>query len=85
MESIPDLGVLARKIGFDPEYLAAFEAKLFISGPKTARRLTNFFVLLLLATVIATYGVISDSTATVPRPITGAPLKPSLSTTRFTR
>jgi uncharacterized hydrophobic protein (TIGR00271 family) len=74
MESIPDLGVLARKIGFDPEYLAAFEAKLFISGPKTARRLTNFFVLLLLATVIATYGVISDSTATVIGAMIVAPL-----------
>jgi hypothetical protein len=65
MQSTPDLRTLARKVGFDPAYLEAFEAKMFIEGPKTPRRLTNFFVLLLLATVIATFGVLSDSTATV--------------------
>ncbi len=74
MESIPDFGAFARKVGFDPEYLEAFEAKLFISGPRSARRLTNFFVLLLLATVIATYGVLSDSTATVIGAMIVAPL-----------
>ena len=74
MESTGDLRSLARKIGFDPDYLEAFEQKLFISGPRTARRLTNFFVLLLLATVIATYGVISDSTATVIGAMIVAPL-----------
>ena len=65
MESTSDLRTLARKVGFDPAYLEAFEAKMFIQGPKTAQRLINFFVLLLLATVIATFGVLSDSTATV--------------------
>lgn len=74
MQSSGDLRALARKIGFDPDYLEAFEQKLFISGPKTARRLTNFFVLLLLATVIATYGVLSDSTATVIGAMIIAPL-----------
>ena len=58
-------GAHSRKISFDLEYLAAFEQKLFIQGPQTAQRLTNFFVLLLLATVIATFGLISASTATV--------------------
>jgi uncharacterized membrane protein len=53
------------KFGFDPEYLPAFEDKLFIEGPQTARRLTIFFALLLFATVITTYGVLSSSTATV--------------------
>ena len=48
MQSDSDLRTLARKVGFDPAYLEAFEAKMFIQGPKTARRLTNFFVLLLL-------------------------------------
>ena len=65
MPSNNDLRATAQKLGFDPDYLAAFEEKLFIQGPQTAQRLTNFFVLLLLATVIATFGVISDSTATV--------------------
>jgi uncharacterized hydrophobic protein (TIGR00271 family) len=74
MQSSSDLRVLARKIGFDPDYLEAFEQKLFISGPQTAQRLTNFFVLLLLATVIATFGVISDSTATVIGAMIVAPL-----------
>jgi uncharacterized hydrophobic protein (TIGR00271 family) len=74
MQSTTDLRALARKVGFDPAYLEAFEAKMFIQGPKTARRLTNFFVLLLLATVIATYGVLSDSTATVIGAMIVAPL-----------
>ena len=74
MQSTPDLQALARKVGFDPAYLEAFEAKMFIEGPKTPRRLTNFFVLLLLATVIATFGVLSDSTATVIGAMIVAPL-----------
>jgi uncharacterized membrane protein len=44
------------------------------AAPQTARRLTNFFVLLLLASVIATYGLISDSTASVIGAIIVAPL-----------
>jgi uncharacterized hydrophobic protein (TIGR00271 family) len=69
-------------IGFDPDYLPAFEGKLFIEGTQTARRLTNFFVLLLLATVIATYGVLSDSTATVIGAMIVAPLmSPIMATT----
>jgi hypothetical protein len=74
MQSDRSLRTLARKIGFDPDYLEAFENKLFISGPQTARRLTNFFVLLLLASVIATYGLISDSTASVIGAMIVAPL-----------
>jgi uncharacterized hydrophobic protein (TIGR00271 family) len=74
MQSTSDLRALARKVGFDPAYLEAFEAKMFIQGPKTAQRLINFFVLLLLATVIATFGVLSDSTATVIGAMIVAPL-----------
>ena len=74
MQSTPDLQAIARKVGFDPAYLESFEAKMFIEGSKTARRLTNFFVLLLLATVIATFGVLSDSTATVIGAMIVAPL-----------
>ena len=68
------LHTVARKIGFDPDYVEAFENKLFIEGPQSARRLTNFFVLLLLAAVIATFGLISDSTASVIGAMIVAPL-----------
>ena len=70
------------RIGFDPSYLPEFEAKLFIEGPQTARRLTNFFALLLFSTVIATYGVLSSSTATVIGAMIVAPLMaPIMATT----
>jgi len=66
--------VLFTKLGFDPGYLPTFEDKVFIEGPQTARRLVTFFTLLLLATVIATYGVLSNSTATVIGAMIVAPL-----------
>ena len=73
---------LFTRLGFDPAYLSAFEDKLFIEGPQTARRLTNFFALLLFATVIATYGVLSNSTATVIGAMIVAPLMgPMMATT----
>src|SRR5438046_10174736 len=74
--------VLFTKLGFDPAYLSTFEDKTFIEGPQTARRLTNFFTLLLLATVIATYGVLSNSSATVIGAMIVAPLMgPIMATT----
>lgn len=73
---------LYTKLGFDPAYQSTFEDKLFIEGPQTARRLLNFFTLLLLATVIATYGVLSNSTATVIGAMIVAPLMgPMMATT----
>jgi uncharacterized hydrophobic protein (TIGR00271 family) len=70
------------RLGFDPSYLPEFEDKFFIEGPQTARRLTNFFALLLFATVIATYGVLSNSTATVIGAMIVAPLMgPIMATT----
>jgi uncharacterized hydrophobic protein (TIGR00271 family) len=70
------------RLGFDPSYLPEFEDKLFIEGPQTARRLTNFFALLLFATIIATYGVLSNSTATVIGAMIVAPLMgPIMATT----
>lgn len=73
---------LFTKLGFDPAYRSTFEDKLFIEGAQTARRLTNFFALLLFATVIATYGVLSDSTATVIGAMIVAPLMgPMMATT----
>lgn len=74
MQITSDKRALARKVRFDPDYLPAFEAKMFVEGPRTARLLTNFFVLLLLATVIASYGVLSSSTATVIGAMIVAPL-----------
>ena len=65
---------LFTKLGFDPAYLSTFEDKVFIEGPQTARRLVTFFTLLLLATVIANYGVLSNSTATVIGAMIVAPL-----------
>jgi len=82
MAAISTSTTVTQKIGFDEDYLQAFEAKPFIEGEKTPRRLTNFFVLLLLATVIATYGVLSDSTATVIGAMIVAPLMgPIMATT----
>jgi uncharacterized hydrophobic protein (TIGR00271 family) len=73
---------LYNKLGFDPAYQATFEDKTFIEGPQTARRLVTFFTLLLLATVIATYGVISNSDPTVIGAMIVAPLMgPIIATT----
>lgn len=70
------------QLGFDPEYLSAFEAKVFYDGPQNTRRLINFFILLLLSTVIATYGVLSGSSATVIGAMIVAPLMgPIIATT----
>ncbi len=70
------------QLGFDQSYLPSFEEKLFIEGPLAARRLTNFFALLMMATFIATYGVLSGSTATVIGAMIVAPLMgPIMATT----
>ncbi len=47
---------------------------LLFSGPDAARKLSRFWVLLVLAAVIATAGVIGDSTATVIGAMIVAPL-----------
>ena len=59
---------------FDPEYLPVMEEKLFFEGEQKKRSITNYIVLLTLATIIATYGVISGSTATVIGAMIIAPL-----------
>src|SRR5947209_3572338 len=58
----------------DPDYRATFEAKLFFDGADWARKLINFAALLTLATLIATFGVIGDSTATIIGAMIVAPL-----------
>ncbi len=80
--SAPTPAAVRAPVGFDPQYLRKFQDKLFIEGPATQRRLVNFYALLILATVIATYGVISDSPATVIGAMIVAPLmQPIMATT----
>ena len=59
---------------FTPADVPAFEAKLFFEGAKRRKDREQFVVLLFLSTVIATYGVIGDSTATVIGAMIIAPL-----------
>lgn len=59
---------------FDPEYLPGFESKLFFEGERKDRQIVNFVILLGLAAVIATYGVVTDSTASVIGAMIIAPL-----------
>jgi uncharacterized hydrophobic protein (TIGR00271 family) len=59
---------------FTPGDLPKFEAKLFYEGAKQRVNLERFAVLLFLSTVIATYGVLGDSTATVIGAMIIAPL-----------
>lgn len=71
------MGVLRNIIDdnrFKPEDLSAFKAKLFFEGDKRRVNLERFVVLLFLSTLIATFGVVGDSTATVIGAMIIAPL-----------
>ena len=57
-----------------PEDLPKFEAKLFYEGAKRRVNLERFAMLLVLSTIIATFGVLGDSTATVIGAMIIAPL-----------
>lgn len=59
---------------FTPKDIPSFEEKLFFEGDKRRVNLERFAVLLFLSTVIATYGVLGDSTATVIGAMIIAPL-----------
>jgi uncharacterized hydrophobic protein (TIGR00271 family) len=59
---------------FTPEDVPRFEAKLFFEGARRRRYYEQFGVLLLLATIIATMGILGDSTATVIGAMIVAPL-----------
>lgn len=68
---------LSRMVGenlFRPQDVPGFQSKLFFEGRERRRHLERFTVLLFLATVIATYGVVGDSTATVIGAMIIAPL-----------
>jgi hypothetical protein len=71
---ITDFIAKMRTNRFDPEYLPSFESKLFFEGVRKNKQIVNFIVLLALATVIATYGVVTDSTASVIGAMIIAPL-----------
>jgi len=71
------MGAVSRFLGnnlFRPEDVPRFEAKLFFEGERNRPYLERFFVLLILATIIATAGVLADSTATVIGAMIVAPL-----------
>jgi uncharacterized membrane protein len=59
---------------FTPQEIPNFEKKLFFKGARLRPYLVRFTVLLFLSTVIATFGVINDSTATVIGAMIIAPL-----------
>ena len=61
-------------LAVDQTDLRRMRDALFFEGPDTARRMTRFWALLLLAALIATAGVIADSTATVIGAMIVAPL-----------
>jgi uncharacterized hydrophobic protein (TIGR00271 family) len=60
--------------GFDREYLPLFEKKIFFEGPGGNQQIINFTILLGLSTIIATFGILSDSTAAVIGAMIIAPL-----------
>lgn len=59
---------------FTPEDVPEFEGKLFYEGDRRRPYLVRFSVLLFLSTVIASFGVINDSAATVIGAMIIAPL-----------
>ena len=73
-DSMNTLSRILRENLFKPEDVPAFERKLYFEGERRRPYLERFGVLLFLATVIATAGVISDSTATVIGAMIVAPL-----------
>jgi len=71
------MSILSEMLGanrFTPEDVPRFEAKLFFEGARRRRYYEQFGLLLLLATVIATMGILGDSTATVIGAMIIAPL-----------
>ena len=75
------LSEIFRDNKFRPEDLPGFEGKLFFEGDKQRPFLVKFFVLVLLSTIIAVYGVLNDSPATViGAMIVAPPMTPILAT-----
>ena len=71
------MGMLSRIVAdfkVTSQYLPRIEDALFFDGPHRQRSLERFVVLMFFATLIASYGVIADSTATVIGAMLVAPL-----------
>lgn len=68
------LSKIVRDNRFQSADVPKFESKLFFEGARKRPYLERFFTLLTLATVIATAGVLADSTATVIGAMIVAPL-----------
>ncbi len=68
------LSKILRDNRFQVEDVPPFEKKLFFEGDRKRPYLERFFALLILATIIATAGIIADSTATVIGAMIVAPL-----------
>lgn len=76
------LSQVLRDTRFTTDNLRDLEGKLFFEGEQRRMYLLRFTVLLFFSTIIATYGVLSDSTATVIGAMIIAPLMtPILATT----
>jgi hypothetical protein len=69
-----DIGPAYTQRSLLPAIVARMRNALLFDGPERARKLSRFWALLLLAAVIATAGVITDSTATVIGAMIVAPL-----------
>ncbi len=82
MSALSTLQGILKDNQFTPENLPDLESQLFFEGDRRRPYLVRFTVLLFLSTIIATYGVLSDSTATVIGAMIIAPLMtPILATT----
>jgi uncharacterized hydrophobic protein (TIGR00271 family) len=68
------LSKILRDNRFQAADVPLFEKKLFFEGERQRPYLERFFVLLILATIIATAGIFADSTATVIGAMIVAPL-----------
>jgi uncharacterized hydrophobic protein (TIGR00271 family) len=68
------LSNIIRENRFRPEDVPRFADKLFYEGRRRRPYLERFFVLLFLSTIIATAGILGDSTATVIGAMIVAPL-----------
>lgn len=82
MSALSALQGILKDNQFTAENLPDLESQLFFEGDRRRPYLVRFTVLLFLSTIIATYGVLSDSTATVIGAMIIAPLMtPILATT----
>ncbi len=82
MSALSTLQNILKDNQFTPENVPDLESKLFFEGDKLRPYLVRFSVLLFLSTIIATFGVLEDSTATVIGAMIVAPLMtPIIATT----